>query len=195
VVVRLTLSPTFCGLETPARDARVKERVAAEMGLYDLDPVALAEIAPDVVLTQDLCRVCALPAEEAAAALDAAGCPGDVVTLDPHGSTRCSTACWPSRRRQGDRRRGTGCALPCRSGSTRWRPPSPGARGPGCWSWSGPTRRTGRHWVPDLVTRPGPRVVDGVEAMAWALHPDAVPAPPPGRVAQVAPAGAASVRS
>jgi iron complex transport system substrate-binding protein len=36
-----------------------------------------------------------------------------------------------------------------------------------------------------LVVRPGPRLVDGVEAMAWALHPDTVPAPPPGRVAQV----------
>jgi len=30
------------------------------------------------------------------------------------------------------------------------------------------------------VVRPGPRVVDGVEAIAAILHPDAVPAPPPG---------------
>ncbi len=39
-----------------------------------------------------------------------------------------------------------------------------------------------------LVTRPGPRVVDGVEAIAHALHPDRVAAPPAGRVAQVLPA-------
>jgi iron complex transport system substrate-binding protein len=32
------------------------------------------------------------------------------------------------------------------------------------------------------VVRAGPRLVDGIEAIAWALHPDAVPAPPPGRI-------------
>ena len=37
-----------------------------------------------------------------------------------------------------------------------------------------------------LVVRAGPRLVDGIEALAWALHPDAVPPPPPGRVACVA---------
>jgi iron complex transport system substrate-binding protein len=36
-----------------------------------------------------------------------------------------------------------------------------------------------------LVVRPGPRLVDGVEAIAAILHPDAVPAPPPGRIALV----------
>ena len=33
-----------------------------------------------------------------------------------------------------------------------------------------------------MFSRPGPRVVEGVEALAWALHPDAVPAPPAGSV-------------
>jgi iron complex transport system substrate-binding protein len=37
-----------------------------------------------------------------------------------------------------------------------------------------------------LVVRPGPRLVDGVEAIAAILHPDAVPAPPPGAIARVA---------
>ena len=37
-----------------------------------------------------------------------------------------------------------------------------------------------------LVVRPGPRLVDGVEAIAAILHPDAVPAPPPGRIARLA---------
>ena len=36
-----------------------------------------------------------------------------------------------------------------------------------------------------LVVRPGPRLVDGVEAIAAILHPGAVPAPPPGRTAPV----------
>jgi iron complex transport system substrate-binding protein len=39
------------------------------------------------------------------------------------------------------------------------------------------------------VVRAGPRLVDGIEAIAWALHPGAVPPPPPGRIARVAPTG------
>jgi iron complex transport system substrate-binding protein len=34
-----------------------------------------------------------------------------------------------------------------------------------------------------FVVRPGPRLVDGVEALAWSLHSGTVPEPPPGRVA------------
>ena len=36
-----------------------------------------------------------------------------------------------------------------------------------------------------FVVQPGPALVDGVEALAWALHPDVVPKPPAGRVARV----------
>jgi iron complex transport system substrate-binding protein len=38
-----------------------------------------------------------------------------------------------------------------------------------------------------LVVRPGPRLADGVEAIAAILHPDAVPAARPGTVARVRP--------
>jgi len=37
-----------------------------------------------------------------------------------------------------------------------------------------------------IIVRPGPRLIDGAEAIASILHPDAVPAAPPGRVARVA---------
>jgi iron complex transport system substrate-binding protein len=36
-----------------------------------------------------------------------------------------------------------------------------------------------------IVGRPGPRLVDGVEAIASILHPDAVPAAPPDTVHRV----------
>jgi iron complex transport system substrate-binding protein len=42
----------------------------------------------------------------------------------------------------------------------------------------------GEVWALDgsaYFSRPGPRVVDGVEALAWVLHPQRVPPPPPGR--------------
>jgi iron complex transport system substrate-binding protein len=38
-----------------------------------------------------------------------------------------------------------------------------------------------------LVVRPGPRLVDGVEAIAAILHPDVMPAPPAGSIARVTP--------
>jgi len=34
-------------------------------------------------------------------------------------------------------------------------------------------------------SRPGPRLVDGVELLAHVLHPERVPAPPPGRMVEV----------
>lgn len=72
------------GLTPGGIDALVRATVTAGEPLYRLDEAAMAQIAPDLVLTQDLCRVCALPADHVTAALDAVGCPTAVVTLDPH---------------------------------------------------------------------------------------------------------------
>ncbi|KQY55959.1 ABC transporter substrate-binding protein [Aeromicrobium sp. Root495] len=70
---------------TPAEiDAYVRDQRAAGADLYTLDEGAFGALAPDLVLTQDLCRVCALPTGQVDAALDHLGCKADVVTLDPH---------------------------------------------------------------------------------------------------------------
>lgn len=52
--------------------------------------------------------------------------------------------------------------------------------------------RDGRVFVMDgnhYVNRPGPRLVDTVEALAWVLHPDAFDAPPEELVEQFSPTG------
>jgi iron complex transport system substrate-binding protein len=36
-----------------------------------------------------------------------------------------------------------------------------------------------------FFSRPGPRLIDGLEALAWAIHPEAFPEPPPGTVVRV----------
>lgn len=72
------------GLDAAGIDELVRARVAAGEDLYELDRSAFRSLAPTVVLTQDLCRVCALPGAEVADALEALGCTADVVTLDPH---------------------------------------------------------------------------------------------------------------
>jgi iron complex transport system substrate-binding protein len=45
-------------------DARVRERLAAGQALYEVDGERLAELAPDIIITQTHCEVCAVsPAE------------------------------------------------------------------------------------------------------------------------------------
>src|SRR6266487_2697271 len=65
-------------------DGYVRAQVAAGADLYTLHAGALAGLAPELILTQDLCRVCALPSGQVAEALDHLGCRADVLCLDPH---------------------------------------------------------------------------------------------------------------
>jgi iron complex transport system substrate-binding protein len=69
---------------TPAQiDTEVTARIAAGEDLYRLDADALAELDADVVLTQDLCAVCAVDVDRVDDALEYLGCSAEVVTLDP----------------------------------------------------------------------------------------------------------------
>ena len=52
--------------------------------LYTLDAELIRRIDPDLILTQDLCRVCAVPAGAVDQALETIGCHAAVVSLDPH---------------------------------------------------------------------------------------------------------------
>lgn len=71
------------GLSPGEIDAVVKERMAAGEDLYRLDRDAFADIAPQLVVTQDLCAVCAIDVGEVDDALAYLGCSATVVTLDP----------------------------------------------------------------------------------------------------------------
>jgi len=69
---------------TPAEiDAIVRERTAAGEDLYHLERDALADLNPDLIVTQDLCAVCALDTADVTDALAHLGCTSDVVSLDP----------------------------------------------------------------------------------------------------------------
>lgn len=69
---------------TPAEiDAEVKARLSAGEDLYTLDQGALRDLEPDVVVTQDLCAVCAVDVANVSDALDHLGCRAQVVTVDP----------------------------------------------------------------------------------------------------------------
>ena len=144
------------GLTPGEIDARVKQRVGAGLGLYDLDAAAMAEIAPDVVLTQDLCRVCALPAGEAQAALDAAGCPGAVVTLDPHRLAEVLDGVVAVAAATGRPDAGTGVRAALQDRLDVVASAVAGRPRPRVLvlEWTDPAYLAG-HWVPDLVTAAG----------------------------------------
>ncbi len=139
-----------------AVDALVRERVAAGLPLYTLDVAMLAVIRPDVVLTQDLCAVCALPADAAREACELVGNPAAVVTLDPHtlaevldGATAVGAACGVEHRGRLVRAR-LERRLHAVADAVRNRP-RPRVL---VLEWTDPPFVAG-HWVPDLVAAAG----------------------------------------
>src|SRR5438093_3033437 len=72
------------GLGPAEIDRVVRETVGAGRPLYELDVERLAELAPDLILAQAVCEVCAVSYEDVVAV--AATLPGKprVLSLDPH---------------------------------------------------------------------------------------------------------------
>jgi iron complex transport system substrate-binding protein len=239
---------------TPAEiDGYVRGRLAAGEDLYTLHADALAGLRPDLILTQDLCRVCALPSGQVSQALDYLGCRADVLSLDPYSleevlgtilavGARTGAADRAARLVAGLRERLAAVAARVagrprpRVAVVEWVDPPfaaahwipdlvtaaggepvaarPGQRSvPLTWAQiaaAGPdlviVAPCGYHlagalsqaqaaaaalpavpvWAIDadaLVVRPGPRLVDGVEAIAAILHPGVAADPPAGSIA------------
>jgi iron complex transport system substrate-binding protein len=236
-------------------DGLVRDFMRRQEPLYVLDKELIQKIQPDLILAQDLCRVCAVPSGQVEQALDELGCRSDVLSLDPHslgdvldgiievgratGKESLARDVVSELRGRVDRVRDTAKRLP--------------TIGTLCLEWSDPPW-VGGHWVPEMVeiaggtnllneakqpsptvtwrdvrdaapevvvfmpcgmylpeaeaegealvrhpdvaetpagragavfavdassyfSRPGPRLVDGLEILAWAIHPDAFPRP------------------
>src|SRR4051794_15533181 len=79
----VSLSAMAAGLSPAEIDANVRARIAAGEDLYRLDEDALRHIDPDLVVTQDLCAVCAVDVSTVDAAMGYLGCDGKVLTVDP----------------------------------------------------------------------------------------------------------------
>ena len=72
------------GLAPAAIDAFVVEAMARGDDLYHLDDGALAGLDADLVVTQDLCAVCAVDVSVVDDALAHLGCTAEVLTIDPY---------------------------------------------------------------------------------------------------------------
>lgn len=244
------------GMSPAAIDAYVRGRLAAGEDLYTLNAGALAALAPDLILTQDLCRVCALPSGHVQDALDYLGCTAEVVSLDPHGLDDVLATILTVGREAGVQRQAEQLAAGLRERLAAVAERVAGRRRPAVavLEWTDPPFTAG-HWVPDLVAaagglavaaspggrsvqtsweqitaarpelvvvapcgfhldgaaaqaelaarhvpgipvwaidadgivvRPGPRLVDGVEALAAVLHPDPALPVPADRIRRVA---------
>ena len=263
-VVSDTALPTDRTLAPGEIDGLVNEHMQRKEPLYILDKELIASIQPDVILTQDLCRVCAVPSGQVEDALDQLGCRSNVVSMDPQGLDDILESFRTVGRATGaeDRAdelidslrdrieavRSTASRLPKiptlplewldppfigghwipemvgiaagtslltepkeRSREASWREIAEAAPevivhmpcGYGLESAQEEAR--GLYEVPELretpalaagrlfatdasayFSRPGPRIVDGLEILAWAIHPDAFPEPAAGSIGRVA---------
>ncbi len=262
-VISLTSLPPAGRASQREIDRAVRQKLARGEPLYSLDEDAVRSIQPDLILAQDLCRVCAVPSRQVTDALDKIGCRSQVVSLDPRaledifegieqvgeaaGRADAARALARSLRERVERVRARASTRPRqKTCALEWLDPPfvgghwipemvelaggidvlarPGApsravewsdvagahpdvivympcgyglseaveQGRSLYSLSElcgtPAAATGRIYATDAssyFSRPGPRIVDGLEALAWALHPDVSPAPPAGRIERV----------
>jgi iron complex transport system substrate-binding protein len=136
--------------------------MAAGEDLYHLDAGALRDLDPDLVVTQDLCAVCAVDISEVDAALDHLGCRAEVLTLDPMtlgevlasiGTVGAATGHESEAGRLTDRLQ---ARLDRVALAVRNRPRPRVA----VLEWTDPAFSAG-HWVPDMVTAGGGQPVLG----------------------------------
>lgn len=80
---KLTRSVLPDGLAAAEIDAAVRERTAAGEAIYELDEDALSHSAPDLIVTQALCPVCAVSYEQVREIAARIPSQPEVVSLDP----------------------------------------------------------------------------------------------------------------
>ena len=240
------------GLSAREIDAAVRERTERGESIYELDADLLADLKPDLIVTQALCAVCAVSYDDVRAVAERISSRPRVISLDPNtigealGDVRTLA--------EATDRRDEGVALVHDASMRidRVRLAVRAARRPrvAALEWLDPPFVAG-HWTPQLIdyaggedvlglagersevtswelvaaaepdvvvvmpcgydaprareeaetyrdrldslgagqvvaveaaayfSRPGPRLVDGLELLAWLLHPDRFPEPPP----------------
>jgi iron complex transport system substrate-binding protein len=262
-VVSETALPVDRPLSSAEIDTEVRRRMEDRQSIYVLDKELIGKIQPDLILTQDLCRVCAVPTGEVERALDELGCRAEVVSMDPSNLEEILESFLAVGRATGTEERSREVVEGIRERIEAVKQKA--ARLPTirtiCMEWLDPPF-VGGHWIPEMVglaagqnllnetgqrsrtvgwreiadagpevvvhmpcgyyleeaeseaariyripefrettafasgtvyatdassffSRPGPRIVDGLEILAWAIHPDAFPEPADSTVTRV----------
>jgi len=144
------------GLGPSEIDAAVRERTASGQSIYELDVDLLRSLAPDLIITQALCPVCAVSYDEVAALAAELPSRPKVIALDPH--TIGETLADVRTIAQATGRRDEGVALIARAAGRidRVRLAVRGARRPtvAALEWLDPVFVAG-HWTPQLIEYAG----------------------------------------
>ncbi len=162
VVVYSKLPP---GLPEKEIDRQVNDFSASGQSLYRLDAELLREIQPDVIVTQDLCHVCAASPNDLGAVLSSFVRPPKVVALTPHTIEEV----WNDIQIVGD-----ACGRPDEARAlisnikrrvAEIRPNLPSPPRVLCLEWLDPPF-VGGHWVPEMVALAG-----GIDVLGKPGHP------------------------
>jgi iron complex transport system substrate-binding protein len=171
-------------------DEFVRQRVDAGLDLYELDDDALQRCDPDLILSQDLCRVCAVASGDVDAAMGRLNCHADVLQIDPRTLGEVLDSISTIATAAGVSPRGVEFVSSLRARLTRVANSVQGRprRRVFVLEWIDPPFGAG-HWVPDLVVaaggepilaRPGERSVSTTWAAISAARPDVVVVAPCG---------------
>jgi iron complex transport system substrate-binding protein len=144
------------GLDPGQIDAEVRTRLAAGEDLYHLDEGALRLLSPDLVVTQDLCAVCAVDVNTVDAALNHLGCEGNVLTIDPMTLNQVLESILSLGQATNRKSRASELVASLRSRLSRVAKAVDGRLCPrvAVVEWTDPLFSAG-HWVPDMVTAAG----------------------------------------
>lgn len=141
-------------------DEMVRERLARGDELYRLDDDALARCDPDLILSQDLCRVCAVPSGDVDAAVARLACRAEVLQIDPQTLDDVIASVLTVARAARVEERGLALVAALRARLDRLAELIADRDRPSVFvlEWIDPPF-LGGHWVPDVVTAGGGRPV------------------------------------
>ncbi|HEX5164022.1 MAG TPA: cobalamin-binding protein [Thermomicrobiales bacterium] len=142
-------------------DRMISERVLSGQSIYHLDTGLLTELAPDLILTQELCEVCAVSYTDVLAAAQALPKVPEVAAFEPHTIEEILASIGEVARLAGVRERGEEvvAALRSRLAAVAERTGDRPAPSVLCLEWLSPPM-VGGHWVPEMV-----RLAGGVDVL------------------------------
>jgi iron complex transport system substrate-binding protein len=159
---RLTRSVLPTGLEPEEVDARVREITGRGEALYELDEPALADLEPDLIVTQALCAVCAVSYDDVRAVAERIASRPGVISLDPKRLGQVLDDLVTLAGACGDRERGVELRARLEDRLGRLRKAVTGALRPRVLAleWLDPPY-VGGHWVPEMIEVAGGMGVAG----------------------------------
>jgi len=140
-------------------DAAVAARLGKGLSLYQVDEVRIREIRPDLILTQDLCQVCAPSGNEVAKLLTSLSPRPEILWLTPRSIEQIFDNLYQIAKATGTVARAETVAAASRERLNRVATRAAAASTRPrvfCMEWLDPVYCSG-HWVPEMVTLAGGR--------------------------------------